>query len=223
MEGGASVQASKGTRFGSFVYAVIRSFAWLLVHLVCRFHVTGREYVPKTGGLLIVANHLSWFDPLLLGLITTRRVWFFAKVEAFSWPVLGWLCKVTGQIPVHRGEGDRIALEQALLYLHEGRVLVFFPEGTVERQEEMIAAHPGIAMLALRSGATLLPVAHTGTRRVLRPGRGWFPRVEMKIGQPYVPVLLPGVSRKVRLQEITQDVMQRIAKMLPSEQRGVYR
>jgi len=216
-------QARKGRRFGSFVYMVIRSLAWLLVHLVCRFRVSGREYVPKMGGLLIVANHLSWFDPLLLGLITSRRVWFFVKVEAFSWPVMGWLCKVTGQIPVHRGEGDRAALEHALLYLREGRVLVFFPEGTVERQEEMIAAHPGIAMLALRSGATLLPVAHTGTRRVLRRGRGWFPRVEMKIGQPYVPVLPAGMSRKVGLQEITREAMQRIAKMLPSEQRGAYR
>ncbi len=220
---GASGRVSRGERFGSFMYTAIRGVAWLLIRLVCRFRVSGRERVPETGALLIVANHLSWIDPLFLGQITSRQVWFFTKVEVFHWPVMGWLCKITGQIAVQRGVGDRAALEQALLYLRAGRVIVFFPEGTVERQEEMITAHSGIAMLALRSGATLLPVAHTGTRRVLRPGRGWFPRVEIKIGQPYVPLLPAGMARKVGLQEITREVMQHIAELLPVEQRGVYR
>ncbi len=212
----------KGTLLGALAYRVIRGLAWLLAHLVCRYRVSGREHVPTKGALLIVANHLSWFDPLLLSLITTRRVWFFTKAEMFGWPIVGWLCKITGQIPVHRGAGDRIALERALSYLRDGRAIVFFPEGTVERQEQMIAAHPGIAMLALRSGATLLPVAHTGTRRVLRSGRGWFPRVQIQIGHPYTPALPSGMARKVGLQEITRELMQHIAQMLPPAQRGIY-
>ena len=216
-------KAAKGTLLGALAYWVIRSLAWLLAHLVCRYRVSGREHVPTKGALLIVANHLSWFDPLLLSLITTRRVWFFTKAEMFGWPIVGWLCKITGQIPVHRGEGDRVALERALSYLREGRAIVFFPEGTVERQEQMIAAHPGIAMLALRSGATLLPVAHTGTRRVLRSGRGWFPRVQIQIGHPYIPALPSGMARKAGLQEITRELMQHIAEMLPPAQRGIYR
>jgi 1-acyl-sn-glycerol-3-phosphate acyltransferase len=204
------------------VYRFLRILGWILTHLVCRYHVIGKEHVPATGPLLVVANHLSWFDPILFGVVLPRRIWFFTKIEMFSWPVVGWLCKVTGQIPVHRGEGDRAALEKALTYLREGKALIFFPEGTVERQEQMIAAHTGVAMLALRSGATLLPVAHTGTRRVLRRGRGWFPRVTVKIGKPYVPVLPEGVARKAGLQLITQEVMQHIAEMLPVEQRGIY-
>jgi len=204
------------------VYRFLRILGWILTHLVCRYHVIGKEHVPATGPLLVVANHLSWFDPILFGVVLPRRIWFFTKIEMFSWPVVGWLCKVTGQIPVHRGEGDRAALEKALTYLREGKALIFFPEGTVERQEQMIAAHTGVAMLALRSGATLLPVAHTGTRRILRRGRGWYPRVTVKIGKPYVPVLPEGVARKAGLQAITQEVMQHIAEMLPVEQRGVY-
>jgi 1-acyl-sn-glycerol-3-phosphate acyltransferase len=133
------------------------------------------------------------------------------------------MCHATGQIPVHRGVSDRAALEKALVYLREGKAVVVFPEGTVERQEKMIVAHTGVAMLALRSGATILPVAHTGTRRILRSWRSWFPRVIIQIGEPYVPALTEGVARKVELQSITQDVMERIAAMLPTEQRGVYR
>ena len=68
----------------------------------------------------------------------------------FDWPLVGWLCHITGQIPVHRRASDRVALELALAYLREGRVIVIFPEGTVERKEQMIPAHSGVAMLALR-------------------------------------------------------------------------
>jgi len=195
--------------------------AWLLTHLVCRYHVTGQENVPTSGSLLIVVNHLSWYDPLLLGVILPRRVYFFTKAEMFHWPIVGWLCKITGQIPVHRGISDRSALEKAITYLREGKALVFFPEGTVERQEQMLPAHTGIAMLAIRSGATLLPIAHSGTRRVLR--RGWLPRVDVQIGTPYTPTLPAGTQRKAALQVITQEVMEHIAEMLPVEQRGAYR
>lgn len=215
-------RAWQNSKVSSFVYWAARGLAWLLVRLVCRCRFSGREHVPRTGALLVVANHLSWFDPILLSLVTSRRVWFFAKEEVFRWPVVGWLCTVTGQIPVHRGEGDRTALERALAYLGEGRAIVFFPEGTVERQEKMIAAHPGVAMLAMRSGATLLPIAHMGTRRVLRPGRGWFPRVQVTVGLPYKPALQTGTARKAGLQEITREVMLHIAEMLPTAQRGVY-
>ena len=208
--------------FGNMLYALCRPLAWALTHLVCRYRVSGREHVPLSGSLLVVANHLSWYDPILLALVLRRRVWFFAKIEVFRWPLVGWLCRMTGQIPVHRGEGDRAALEKALAYLREGKALLFFPEGTVERQEQMIAAHTGMAMLAVRTGATVLPVGHTGTRRILRSLRSWLPPVTIHIGESLVPVMPEGISRKAALQMITRDVMMRIAGMLPPERRGVY-
>src|SRR6266704_299507 len=139
------------------LYSFLRVGFWVFTHLICRYRVSGREKVPATGALLIVANHLSWYDPILLAVILPRRVWIFTKAEIFRWPIAGAACRATGQIPVHRGSSDRAALEKGLEYLREGKAVMVFPEGTVARQEQMIAAHSGAAMLALRSGATVLP------------------------------------------------------------------
>ena len=213
----------KSESIGAFLYSMSRGFLWLVAHLICRYTVREREHVPATGAILVVSNHLSWFDPLLLGVILRRRVWFFTKVEIFRWPLAGWLCRSTGQIAVRRGASDRLALEQALAYLHDGKALVIFPEGTVERQEQMVVAHSGAAMLALRSNVIIQPVALIGTRRIVRTWRSWFPKVTIQFGEPYTPSLPEGVSRKQGLELVTQDIMQRIAAMLPSEGRGVYR
>ncbi len=110
----------------------------------------------------------------------------------------------------------------ALAYLRKGRSVLIFPEGTVARQEQLLPAHTGVALLALRSGVPILPVAHTGTRRIFVGRNSWRPQVEIQIGQLYTPVVPEGISRKVALQFVTEDLMQRIASMLPPERRGAY-
>src|SRR5258707_15791253 len=118
------------------LYKILRSAFWVFTHLICRYRVSGLDHIPSQGPLLIVANHLSWYDPILVGVVLPRRAWFFTKVELFRWPILGLGCRLTGQIPVHRGESDRAALEKGLSYLQEGKVLVVFPEGSVAQRSE---------------------------------------------------------------------------------------
>lgn len=204
------------------VYAILKPVFWLLTHLLCRYRVSGRENIPQDGPVLIVANHLIWYDPLLIGIIFPRRLWFMAKIEIFRLPIVGFAARLTDQIPIHRGESDRAALEQALGYLRQGRAVTIFPEGAVAQHGRLLDAHTGVAMLALRSGAPILPVAHRGTRRIFI-GRGvWLPRVEVRIGEPYVPQVPAGLSRKAALKMVTEDLMLRIARMLPPEDRGAY-
>ncbi len=204
------------------LYAILKPVFWLVTHILCRYRVSGRENIPRNGPILLVANHLIWYDPLLIGVIFPRRLWFMAKIEIFRLPFVGLGCRLTGQIPVHRGESDRAALEQALTYLRQGRAVTIFPEGAVAQHERLLAAHTGVAMLALRSGVPILPIAHRGTRRIFIGRRAWLPRVDVWIGKPYVPRVPEGVSRKAALRMVMEDLMLRIAQMLPLEDRGAY-
>jgi 1-acyl-sn-glycerol-3-phosphate acyltransferase len=203
-------------------YIILWPFVWLFTHMLCRYKVIGRQHIPRKGAVLVVANHQIWYDPLLLGLIFPRRLWFMAKIEIFQTPLVGAGCRLTGQIPVRRGAGDRVALEAALAYLRAGKAVTIFPEGAVEQQERLLVAQTGVAMLALRSGVPILPVAHTGTRRVFTRRGFWMSRVEVHIGEPYLPGVPAGLSRKAALKLITEDLMVRIAHMLPAEERGAY-
>lgn len=202
---------------GDSVYALLLTGFRGFTRLICRPRVIGLEHVPKSGPVLIVSNHASWYDPLLIGGALHRRTWFFSKAEVFRWPLVGGVCRVTGQIPVRRGESDRGALLEALKYLESGRALLVFPEGTVERQGKMLKPAAGSAMLALRAGVPVLPIGLIGSRKILRTWKSWFPRVTIAIGEAYLPEIPAGTSRKVALQQVTEEMMAKIAALLPPE------
>ncbi len=141
----------------------------------------GTHNIPSTGPIIVAANHVSIWDPIIVALIINRPINFMAKAELFNYKVLGKLLEKTYVFPVKRGAADRTAIKKAILVLEEGKVLGIFPEGSRNKSGEEIKAQAGVAMIALKAGAPVLPVACVGTDRILPIG--WFSSFEVRIGE----------------------------------------
>lgn len=187
-----------------------------LVTTFLPIHVDGREHLPSRGGYIIAANHISWLDPPIIEFALGIPIRYMAKRELFDVPLLGLALRAIGNFPVRRGESDRRAVETALRVLDAGQPLGFFPEGTRSKDGCLRRAKPGIAFLARRSGAPIVPIGVMGTRRAgIRLPR---PRILVRIGRPLAPSDLPPGDDQARADEI----MRRIAELLPDAMRGEY-
>lgn len=202
----------------------------VVARLLTRATVEGldRPDLPRTGPVIVTVNHLSNSDPILigpwLGPALGRQLHWVGKEELLRIPLFGWAIAENGVIGIRRGEGDIEAFRLAKRVLDEGHVLVIFPEGTRSRTGRLGRAKAGVGLLAVRTGAQILPVALTGTER-LWP-RGGLPRpgarISMRVGAPYrLPPAAGGDRRRMQV-EATETIMRRIAALLPPSYRGVY-
>ncbi len=188
--------------------------------------IEGIEHVPRSGAFIVVANHCSNADPLMIGWATGhqigRVVHFMAKVEMRGWPIIGWLATQAGVYFVRRGEGDRAAQRFSLQALADGAPIAIFPEGTRSRDGHLKVGKPGAALIAMRSGAPLVPAGISGTHRIF-PGRSRWPhasRVRIRFGAPFALPHQPE-SRLDReaLAAGTERIMAEIETLLPPDQR----
>ena len=144
-------------KFYSFVRKVLRG----LIIGMFRVEVKGEENIPKEGALLVCPNHISNWDPVVLGMVLERQIRFMAKSSLFKIPLLSGLIKLLGAFPVHRGSADPTALKTAISHLKNGDAVGMFPQGT-----RMIGVEPsttevksGVGMVAYRSKADVLPIS----------------------------------------------------------------
>ena len=168
--------------------------------------VEGSEQIPREGPFILVANHSSNLDPLILGWAvgnrTGRMIHFMAKAEMLRWPVLGWLATQSAVFFVRRGEGDRSAQRFALEALATGRPIALHPEGTRSRDGHLQAGKSGAAFLAMRSRA--------------EPSS----RISVRVGQPFtLPHVPEGRIDRTALAAGTERIMAAIAELLPESQR----
>lgn len=158
---------------GGFWIAFCAVFFYPIGWLTGRSRYEGREHIPATGGVLLVANHISHLDPVFSGLVVhrARRVpRFLAKHSLWSAPVLGRALAGSGQIPVYRESADaQQSLHAGTQALDEGKVVIIYPEGTITRDPDgwPMHARTGVARLALGSDVPVVPMVHWGTSRVL--------------------------------------------------------
>ena len=201
----------------------------LVLSLAARVRVEGLRDLPRTGPLIVVANHLSNADPpLVVGWLTPalgRRLHILAKESLFVGPV-GAFLRSQGVTPVRAGGSDVEAFRAARDILARGDVLCIFPEGTRSRSGQLGDPKPGVALLAARAGAPILPIGVSGTDRFLGPGRRW-PRlrapISLRVGRPFsLEAGTGGRARRAQMESASEEIMRRIAALVDERHRGPY-
>jgi 1-acyl-sn-glycerol-3-phosphate acyltransferase len=206
-------------------YLIVCLVAKIYVNLICRYTVTGREHIPDQGPFILIINHLSSVDSLLIyGLVPPRlRLTGLAAMKHRNDFIVGWALTKAGAIWVRRGEVDRKALRQSLDALAAGYPLALSPEGTRSKTGALIEGKNGATFLAVRSGAPILPSVAWGNEKIFPSlKRLRRARVQIHFETPfYLPPRGDG-SRSEHIQYCTDLIMARMASMLPEDYRGVY-
>jgi 1-acyl-sn-glycerol-3-phosphate acyltransferase len=200
---------------------------WLLDEIGFRVlakidRVEGLNNLPKSGPAIVMINHIAFVDPIVVLGSIPRNLVPMTKQEAYKYPIWGIFPHIWGAIPVSRDEVDRRAVRMALEVLDAGELILVAPEGT--RNPVLQKAREGIAYLSYRSDAPIVPVAVTGTEGfpTLSPKRLREPGAVVKLGRPFKYRRFEGRLRGKRLQQMTDEAMYVLAKMLPEDKRGHY-
>jgi len=197
------------------LYAIAKPLAVLFMRLYWRIQGQGREHIPRSGPVLLVANHSSVIDPPLVGGMTPRPVSFLAKAELFDIPLFGGLIRRLNAHPLRREGADPAALRIALRVLEGGGTLLVFPEGTRGPEGVLREGKAGAGMLAVLSGAAVVPVYIRGSGRAWP--RGHLPRPS-KVTVVFGPPLRFGGasdarSKKESYEAASQAMMAAIARL----------
>jgi 1-acyl-sn-glycerol-3-phosphate acyltransferase len=192
--------------------------------ILCRIDAPDLHKIPMQGPLIVISNHTGQLEvAVFFGALQPRRMTGWAKMESWDNPFLNWLFNVWGLIPVKRGEGDTSALRRAIRALEAGYIFGIAPEGTRNKTGQLKRAHPGAVMLAVHSGAPILPIAHWGGENFLKNlARLKRTDFHIRVGEPF-RLNLDGVkvTREVR-QQIADEMMLRIAILMPPQYHGDY-
>jgi 1-acyl-sn-glycerol-3-phosphate acyltransferase len=212
------------TLSGKLARQLFCGFFRVVFRLLTRVTVLNMENLPKEGGYIVASNHLGIIEvPLVFCLLSFTNVTGLVAKKHQKNPLFRWLVNIVGGIWLNREEADTRAVRAATEHLKSGGVLGISPEGTRSPTGGLIFAKTGVAYLADRAAVPIIPVGVTGTwRAVPKLLLLQRPRIIVRFGQPFT---LPPVSREnrsVSLQNNTDEIMARIAVLLPPEYRGVY-
>ena len=208
------------------LYALVKMVAFALMRLLFRLETRDPGRVPAAGPALLVSNHSSVLDPPLIGSASRRRLAFLAKAELFRIPLFGGLLRRLGARPLRRAGSDPAAMRTVLRVLEEGGALLVFPEGTRGPEGVLRPARAGAGMLAVVSGAPVVPVYVSGSGRAWPKGAR-FPRparVTVAFGEPLRFEGKRGGDRREQYEAASRAMMAAIARVKEAlEARGAAR
>lgn len=207
-------------------HKIFRFFVRAILSLIARVEIIGFENLPA-GGFVIAANHIGRLDAALAYYVLDRPDILMVVAEKYEkYAIFRWLVKLINGIFVDRYNADIHAIRETLRRLQQGQVFTITPEGTRSKSGNLIEAKPGGIYLAWKAGVPVLPVALTGTEDALVVERlKHFKRLDIKVvaGPAFsLPREVKGKDRDAAMQQYTDEVMCRIAALLPPERRGVY-
>ena len=164
-------------------YSAARFFASGCLGILTGWDVRGCHHLPKSGGLILASNHISFWDPLLIGAAAPRELHYLAREELFGVPVVGWLIRSVNAIAIRRGVADLTGMSRAMDRLKDGAALLMFPEGGRMQGGGSHPARPGVGMMAVHADVPIVPCGVTGSDRQ----RQWWyrgTRVRLWFGPP---------------------------------------
>jgi 1-acyl-sn-glycerol-3-phosphate acyltransferase len=173
------------------MYRALRALLGAVARMLFHLTITGSEHLPRTGGAVLVANHVSWLDPIIVPLALPRKPAFLAMEELWRMRAVKFAMRAYGPlaIPLQRGTVDASAMRRARRALEDGHLLIIFPEGGISPDGELRPFHRGAALLAALVHVPLIPIALEGTSDALPLGR-ILPRrrpIAVRIGTPIEP------------------------------------
>jgi len=198
------------------LYKIAHFVVSFLAKRLFKLRVEGFQHIPEHGPLIIAVNHASHLDIPLLGCTLHRRANFVGKSELFEIPILGWLLRLLGGIPIRRGRVDHRAIAEILNKLQQGEVLVFYLEGGRTPDGMLQKPKAGIGMIAAMTGAQVVPAYIKGTYQALPKGKRWFRAVPVSIAYG-PPMEFSGrdykKDGKVDYQGISDGIMKKITSL----------
>ena len=197
-----------------FHYRISWEFLRLIERLLFGMRIDGTEHVPRSGGVIIASNHVSYNDPPVVGSAVPRELHFLAKEELFRNPVFGALIRSYNAIPVRRATGDVAAMKKAVRLLKDGKAMIMFPEGTRSLSGKFLKPKPGVGMIASMAGVPVVPTYVRGTNDLGAAFMRKGPLV-VRFGEAFHPADIRArcESDKEAYMAVSAEAMERISRL----------